>query len=66
MKEAVVTIRRKDLEKFDSQSKYSTGWFNPDSESFIKNLQLNQNSIKIFERYIEGQDTEPYLKNSDV
>ena len=31
-KEAVVTIRRKDLDKFEGQSEGSTGWFNIDSE----------------------------------
>ena len=31
MKKAVVTIRRKDLDKFEGQSKVSTGWFNLDS-----------------------------------
>ena len=32
MKEAVVTIRRKDLDNFEGQSKGSTGWFNIDHE----------------------------------
>ena len=32
MKEEVVTIRKKDLDKFGGQSKGSTGWFNPDHE----------------------------------
>ena len=32
MKEAVVTICRKDLDKFEDQSKGSTRWFNIDSE----------------------------------
>ena len=32
MKEAVVTIRRKDSDKFEGQSKGSTGWFNLDNE----------------------------------
>ena len=31
MKEAVVTIRGKDLDKFEGQSKVSTGWFKLDS-----------------------------------
>ena len=31
MKEAVVTIRRKDLDKFEGQSKGYTGWFKLDS-----------------------------------
>ena len=30
MKEAVVTIRKKNSDKFDGQSKGSTGWFNLD------------------------------------
>ena len=32
MKEAVITICRKDLDKFEGQSKVSTGWFKLDSE----------------------------------
>ena len=35
MKEAVVTIRRKDSDKFEGRSKGSTGWFNLDNE-FLK------------------------------
>ena len=35
MKYAVVTICRKDSDKFDGQSKGSTGWFNIDNE-FLK------------------------------
>ena len=31
MKEAVATIRRNDLDKFERQSKVSTGWFKPDN-----------------------------------
>ena len=34
-KEAVVTIRRKDSDKFEGQSKGSTGWFNIDHEFFL-------------------------------
>ena len=34
-KEAVVTVRRKDSDKFESQSKGYTGWFNLDHE-FLK------------------------------
>ena len=37
MKEAVVTIRRKDSNKFEYQSKGSTGWFNLEYE-FIKEI----------------------------
>ena len=44
MKEAVVTIYRKDLDNFEGRSKVSTGWFNLDNE-FSKNnfstLKLN-------------------------
>ena len=35
MKEAVVTTRRKDSDKFEGQYKGSTGWFNLDNE-FLK------------------------------
>ena len=62
MKEAVVTIRRKDLDKFYGQSKGYTGWFNLDSE-FLKicfstiKLDFYKN---IYENDIEGQDMEPY------
>ena len=37
MKEAVVTIRRKDADNFDGRSKGYTGWFNIDSQ-FKKNI----------------------------
>ena len=59
IKNPVVTIRRKGLDKFEGQSKGYTGWFKLNSElNFF--LQLIQNSIKRFEKYIEGQDTELY------
>ena len=47
MKEALVTICRKDSDKFESQSKGSTEWFDLDS-GFLKDmfLQLNQTSKK--------------------
>ena len=32
MKEAVVKIRRKDLDKFEGYSKESIGWFNLDND----------------------------------
>ena len=32
MKEAVVTIRRKDLDNFEGSSKGSTGWFDIDND----------------------------------
>ena len=34
MKEAVLTIRRKGLDKFEVQSKGSTGWFKLNSDFF--------------------------------
>ena len=59
IKEAVVTIRGKDSDQFEGQSKRSTGWFKLDSElNFF--LQLIHNSIKLYEKDIEGQDTELY------
>ena len=53
MKESVVTIRRKNLDNFEGQSKGSTGWFNIDNE-FLKRkfLQLNQTYIKNFMKMI--------------
>ena len=36
MKEAVVTIRGKDSDKFEGQYKGSTWWFNPDCEFFLR------------------------------
>ena len=56
MKEAVVTIRMKDSDKFEGQSKGSTGWFNLDHDFF---LNLNQNSIKLYKKDIEGLYMEP-------
>ena len=49
MKEAVVKIRRNNLDNFEGQSKGSTGWFNLDHE-FLKRkfLHLNRTSIKNF------------------
>ena len=38
MKEAVVTIRRNDLDNFEGQSKVSTGQFNLDHEFFKENV----------------------------
>ena len=61
MKEAVVKIRRKDLDNFDWKSIGPTGWFNLDNElKKISFLHLNRNSIICFEMNIEGQDIEPY------
>ena len=41
MKEEVVTIRRKDSDKFEGESKGSTGWFNLDREFFFKKIIYN-------------------------
>ena len=40
MKEAVVTIRRKDSDKVEGQSKVSTGWFNLDHEFLKGNFSI--------------------------
>ena len=47
MKNAVVTILSKGLDKLEVQSKIYTGWFKLDS-GFKKNLQFIQNSINKF------------------
>ena len=59
IKDSVVTIRRKDLDKFWGQFRKSTVWFNIDVE-FLKNLRIIQNSIKRIEKGIEDQDTKLY------
>ena len=62
MKNAVVKIRRKSLDKFEDQSKGYTGWFKLDNR-FLKttfstiHLELYK---ELFERNIEYQDTELY------
>ena len=49
MKEALVTTHRKDLDKFEGQSKGSTRWFKHDSGVLkIKFLQFIRNPIKTF------------------
>ena len=59
MIEAVVIINRKDLDKFEGQSKGSTIWFNLDSE--FKKLTIDPEFYKkLFEKDIEGQDTVLY------
>ena len=61
MKQAVVTIRRKVLDKFEGQSKGSTGSFKLDGGFLkIKCLQFIQNYIKDFFKNIDDQDTEMY------
>ena len=62
MKQAVVTIRRKGLYKFEVHSKGYTGWFTLDS-GFLKTTFSTIHSEfykKLFENNIEDQDTELY------
>ena len=47
MKEAVFTIRRKDLDNFEGQSKGSIGWFNFDHD-FLKRIFLHLNRTYIY------------------
>ena len=49
MEEAVVTISRKDSDKFEGHSKVSTGWFNPDHEFKESTLEPDfyENFMKI-------------------
>ena len=61
---AVVTIRRKGLDKFEGQSKVSTGWFKLDSV-FLKTIFSTIHSEfykELFENNIEDQNTELYTK----
>ena len=62
MKQAVVTIRIKDLDNFEEQSKRSTCWFNLDHEFLnIKFSTLEPDFYrKLYENDIEDQDIEPY------
>ena len=60
MKEAMVTICRKDLYNFEGKYKVSTGWFNPDHELKKSFLHLKRTYINFFEKDIEGQDMKPY------
>ena len=61
MKEAVVTIRMKRSDKFEDQSKWSTGQLKFYHEYFLDNyLHLNKTNIKNYERDIEGIDMELY------
>ena len=64
MKEAVVTIRRKDSDKFEGQSKGIIGWFNIDHGFFRRQFSTLEPDfyLKIQENDIEGQDMEPYRK----
>ena len=58
VKEAVVTICRKYLDKFEGYYKGSTGWFKLDSG--LKKIYNSSRIIKLFENDIEDQDTELY------
>ena len=61
MKESVVTIRRKDLDKFQGQSKGYTVWFNPDHELLKKFSLLKPEFYKnCYEKNIEDLDIKPY------
>ena len=51
MKNVAFTIHRKGLDKFEGQTKGSTGWFKLDS-GFFFNLKFIQNSIKNFLKMI--------------
>ena len=62
MKEAVVKIRGKDSDKFEGHYKGSTGWFNLNSEFFLKKYFYNLTRLlnNLSEKDIKVQDTEPY------
>ena len=62
MKEAVVKICRKDSDKFEGQSKGSTGWADLDSEFFKISFSTIVPELykDIYERDIDGQDMELY------
>ena len=62
MKESAVTIRRKYLDKFEVQSKVSTGWFNLDHDFLKRKFSTLEPDfyIYIYEMDIEGQDMEQY------
>ena len=60
MKEAVVTIRRKDSDKLEGQSKGCTRWFSLDHD-FFKFSTLEPDFYEIiYENGIEGLDMELY------
>ena len=58
----MVTIFRKDSDKFEGQSKGSTGWFNLDHEFKKKNSTLEPNFYTFFyyKKGIEGLDMKQY------
>ena len=52
MKEAVVTIRRRDPDKFEGQSKGYTGWFNLDHE-FIE-IKLSALEPDLYKKFMKS------------
>ena len=62
MKEAVITIHRKDSDNFEGRYKGSTGWFNLDSLILKRKFSTIEPDFykNLYENYIEGQDMEPY------
>ena len=56
------TISRKYLYSFQGQSIGSTGWFNIDHEWLKRKFSTLEPDFcgECFEKYIEGQDMEPY------
>ena len=62
MKEAVVTICRRNSDKFKGQYKGPTRWFNLDREFLERNFSTLEPELykKIHENYIEGLYIEPY------
>ena len=64
MKESVVTICGKDLDKFEGKYKGYTVWFKLDSGFFKAKISTIHSELykKTFEKDIEDQDTELYKK----
>ena len=62
MKQAVVTIHRKGLDKFEGQSKGYTGWFKVDSVVLKTTFSTIHSELykEMFEKNIEDTDTELY------
>ena len=62
MKQAVVTMCRKDSDKFQSQYKGSIGWFNLDHNFLRRNFYTLEPDFydKQYEKDIEDVDMEPY------
>ena len=62
MKDAVVTIRGKDSDQFEGQSKGYTGWFNIDHDFKKRKISTLEPDLykNLYEKDIEGQAMEPY------